>query len=291
MALQVHRAERADLLVEGLGELLANRPTDPFARGRRRSRQGRRAVARPAAVRGSARRGRAVQRRGLRERAVPVPARLVAALPRQGRPATTRGRARLAWLLLDVIDDCATEPGASPWPRTSASATARRRPGRRMRRGPEARRALRRVRRQRPAMLRDWGAGRDTDGSDRDPRPDLAGRPELWRCVRAAASTPRRPTARTRRRCARLRAEPTSSSCQTRLSVFGPTRLTDRAAPGCGALAEHRDVHSGCRTRRTPAVGRASRRLARPAADAAARRPDRRPAAPPAAAIARPRRP
>ena len=212
--LHVHRAERADRLVDGLGEVLREPPARPVhARGRRGSGQGRRAVAHAAAVprarpstggqTACAPTSVPVARR--RWSPTPWPCRWYRARRRPVEPrpvglAAARGHRRVR--AEDVVRDARatsrhrrrrvdqrTRPAAAPppatWPRCS-TATA-----------PTARRCS-----------RAWAAGDDADGGPLR-RPALAGR-----AVAAAARA--------------------GSACRARPSGSTPPaqRLRDRAGPG-----------------------------------------------------------
>ncbi len=85
---------------------------------------------------------------------------------------------------------------------------------------------------QRPSLVADWSAGRDTDGAGRALAADLAWQPELWRRLvdRVDGSSP---LARHAATVARLREDPEAFDLPVRLSLFGHTRLSahrDRAA-------------------------------------------------------------
>ncbi len=95
---------------------------------------------------------------------------------------------------------------------------------------------------QRPALLEDWEAGRDTDGSGADLAADLRWQAELWRRLVAAVPAPS-PAARLAATCAALREDPGATPLPTRLSLFGHTRLPATEARLLQALATHREVH------------------------------------------------
>jgi exodeoxyribonuclease V gamma subunit len=94
---------------------------------------------------------------------------------------------------------------------------------------------------QRPSLVEDWVAGRDTDGCGRGLPDDLAWQPPLWRRLaeRVDAPPPHRRHAET---VARLRDEPASFDLPERLSLFGHTRLPVTEAALLEALGVHRDV-------------------------------------------------
>ncbi|WP_051485999.1 exodeoxyribonuclease V subunit gamma [Nocardioides sp. J54] len=149
---------------------------------------------------------------------------------------------RLAWPVLQVVDDSLGEAWAQPLARHLGAD-----------RPEEVERELRRARRyslarrlaglfasyavQRPTLLTDWTAGR-TDGLPAD----LAWQPELWRRVVALVDAPT-PDVRHAETCAALRERPDAFPLPARLSLFGHTRLPATEVELVGALAEHRDVH------------------------------------------------
>ncbi|MGO9185705.1 exodeoxyribonuclease V subunit gamma [Mycobacterium sp.] len=243
MAFHVHRAERTDLLADGLGALLADPLPDPFAGE---------LVLVPA---------RGVER-WLSQRLSHVLGRSPGRASRDGVCAGVAFRSpgsliseisaitgtvdddpwspdALAWPLLDVID-CSLD---EPWCRTLATHLGH------FDAGPEA--ELRRGRRysvarrlaglfasyasQRPQLLADW-----LDGEPSDLDTDLAWQPELWRAV--AATVPADPPhIRHQKTVARLREGPTD--LPARLSLFGHTRLARTDVELLGALSAHHDLH------------------------------------------------
>lgn len=96
--------------------------------------------------------------------------------------------------------------------------------------------------RQRPSMLAEWAAGADTDGAGAQVDSDLAWQPDFWRAVRADIGVPH-PAERLSETCAELRADGSRTDLPQRISVFGPTRVTESFRQVLGALSEHRDVH------------------------------------------------
>jgi len=92
----------------------------------------------------------------------------------------------------------------------------------------------------RPQLVRDWAAGRDTDGTRALPG-DLAWQPRLWRRLRERLGPS--PGERLQEVCAGLRADPQATDLPERVSLFGPTRLSSEQVAVLGALAVHRDVH------------------------------------------------
>ncbi|MGA9715311.1 MAG: exodeoxyribonuclease V subunit gamma, partial [Aeromicrobium sp.] len=94
---------------------------------------------------------------------------------------------------------------------------------------------------QRPSMLIDWEAGADTDGAAQPVDADLAWQPELWRRLVAHVAQPS-PVVRHHAAVRRLAADPDASDLPPRLSLLGHTRLTVTEVDLLRALAEHRQV-------------------------------------------------
>jgi exodeoxyribonuclease V gamma subunit len=247
--LLLHRAARADHLADGLAELLRTPLADPFtqelvlvpARG----------VERWLSQRLSHRLGHAEDRddgvcAGVQFRS---PASLVAELVIGG--AGTReddpwAPDALVWPLLEVVDAHAGED----WCHALSLHLGHGQAGeegelRRGRRYAVARRLARlfsSYAAQRPALLEDWEAGRDTDGAGSSIDPDLAWQPELWRRLVAAVPSPS-PRLRHRAVLAALRDRPEAIDLPERFSLFGHTRIPVTEVELLGALGEHRDVH------------------------------------------------
>jgi exodeoxyribonuclease V gamma subunit len=244
MALHIHRAERTDLLADGLGALLADPLPDPFA-----------------------------------EELVLVPARGVERWLSQrlshvlgGRPGSGDGVCAgvmfrspgsliseisgtvdadlwspeaMTWPLLGVIDGSLDEP----WCRTLAKhlghfdmeksedvdEEAELRKGRRYAVARRLAGLFASYARQRPRLLVDWLDG-NLGGLD----PDLAWQPQLWRLLVATLSADP-PHVRHRDTVARLRDSPTD--LPARLSLFGHTRLAATDIELLDALATHHDLH------------------------------------------------
>jgi exodeoxyribonuclease V gamma subunit len=241
--LHVHRSERADRLVDGLGEVLRHPPTDPFA---------------PEVV--------AVPATGV-ERWVsqrlshvlgatpgsddgvcanvrfPPPSALVAealaAAAGIDRDDDPWDPDRLFWALLETIDECAPEQ----WCATLAghlgvgdvNDTHRR--GRRLSTARHLARLFDSYGAHRPAMLQAWAVGHDQDLPD-----DLRWQAQLWRRLRERVGLPSQ-AERLTTACERLRTEKDRVDLPDRLSLFGPTRLTTAQLDVLAALAEQRDVH------------------------------------------------
>ena len=249
MALHVHRASRADLLADGLGDLLA----DPAGRPVRRPSSWwcrRAASSAGSRQRLSHRLGAPAgqRRRRLRRRRLPSPARRWS--PRSPAPASDDPWApdALVWPLLAVIDARLDEP----WARTLARHLGHGLSGeegelRRGRRYAVARRLARLFASyavQRPGAARRLGAGRrHRRGRRRRSTPTWPGSPSCgagWR-PRSGADPPQLRTPRRARAAAR--GPRRRSTCPTRLSLFGHTRLPVTEVELLGALGEHRDVH------------------------------------------------
>jgi len=241
MALHLHRAERTDLLADGLGALLANPLPDPFAEE---------LVLVPA---------RGVER-WLSQRlshmlgckpgdgdgvcagvAFRSPASLISEISAitgtvDDDPWSPEA---MTWPLLEVIDRSLGEP----WCGTLATHLGHFHAGeeaelRRARRYSVAHRLaglFASYARQRPQLLIDW-----LDGNAQDLDEDLMWQPELWRALagRVQADPPH---VRHQKTVARLREGP--SDLPVRLSLFGHTRLACTDIELLDALATHHDLH------------------------------------------------
>ncbi len=95
--------------------------------------------------------------------------------------------------------------------------------------------------RQRPAMLADWAAGRDTDGTGRELDPTLSWQPWFWRLVRAEVAAPHL-AEQLDEVAAALRADPALVDLPARFAFFGATRIPESLRSILGALAQHREV-------------------------------------------------
>ena len=252
MSLHLHRAERADVLVDALGEVLAVPLADPFATEVV-------CVPTPGVERWIAQRLAHRLGVGTGDDGVcagvdfPSPARFVA--ESLGRPGSEDPWApsRTVWSLLAVLETAVAEPwaavladhlGPTSDPGTEGEDT------RRSRRWSTARRLaglFARYAADRPAMLEGWAAGRDL-GPDLQLLPaDRVWQPELWRRLRDQIGEPD-PVTRLRRDLGRLRGgtDPSTdpvAGLPERLSVFGATRLDPRHLDVLLALAAGRDVH------------------------------------------------
>ena len=241
----VHRAQRTDRLARALGEMLASPPEDPFAtevvvvpaRG----------VERWLAQRLSHRLGAAPGRddgicAGVDFR---TPWSLFAEVSgtRDDDPWAPDA---LTWPLLAAIDESLEEP----WAALLAQHLGHGTPGeegdlRRGRRYSVARRLARLFAgyaTQRPPLISDWAAGRDTDGCGRDIPADLAWQPPLWRAL-AERVDAEPPHVRQAAVVEHLLAGPDAVDLPERLSLFGHTRLAASEVELLGALGAHRAVH------------------------------------------------
>ena len=247
--LHVHRAERADGLVEALRGLLAIAPPDPFApelisvptRGMERWLTQRLSAGLGASP------GRAD---GVCANvAFPSPRNLardaVAAASGVGPDEDPWRPERAVWPLLAVVGESLHEPWLrSLWLHLSGTS--------------ETPDPLRRARRlssvshlaglfdayalHRPAMLEAWASGRDGDGAGNELAPDSAWQAELWRRLRDRIGTPG-PAERLQLACARLREDPGLADLPPRLALFGLTRLPAGHLQVLQALSAHREVH------------------------------------------------
>ena len=237
MALYIHRAERTDVLADGLGALLATPPPDPFAQD---------LVMVPArgVERWLSQRLSHVLGRGSGEDGVCAgvsfrsPASLIAEIAgtRDHDPWSPDA---MTWPLLEVIDANLDEP----WCHTLAThlgqfATDDEKELRQGRRYAVTRRLaglFASYARQRPQLLADWLSGDVGELAD-----DLAWQPQLWqRLVAAMAIDP--PHIRHANTIARL--HDSASALPARLSLFGHTRLPATDIELLEALATHHELH------------------------------------------------
>jgi len=246
VSLRIHRAERTDLLADGLAELLRQPLDDPFARE---------VVVVPA--RGVERwlTQRLSHHLGAGSRggdgvcagvSFVSPPSLVALLLGKERDDPWEPD-RLVWPLLEVIDASLGEP----WCAALADHLGHSSDDelRRNRRYSVARRLaglFSSYAVQRPQLVTDWREGRDTDG-DTDGAggeldADLGWQPELWRRVLGRVDAPA-PDLRHAAAMAALRSGGDGLELPARLSLFGHTRISSSEVQLLAALAELRDVH------------------------------------------------
>lgn len=241
----MHRAARADQLVEGLAGLLREPLPDPFAQ--ELVLVPAKGIERWLSQQLSHRLGQAPGRddgvcAGVEFRS---PARLVSAVLDTDEDDPWSPDA-LAWPVLAVIDRSLGED----WCRALSLHLGHGQSGddadlRRGRRYAVARRlaglfASYAV--QRPALLEDWERGRDTDGGTDKLADDLLWQAELWRRVVAEVGFPS-PVARHREVLDRLGRDPGSVDLPERFSLFGHTRIPVTEVELLEALGVHRDVH------------------------------------------------
>ena len=247
--LHVHRAERADGLVQALGALLAQPLGDPFA---------------PEVI--------AVPTRGMERWLTqrmssclgvtpgrtdgvcanvefPSPRRLVAdavAAASGVEPDADPWLVEHAvWPLLDVVEDCMGEPWLQSLAAHLGADAGEPDDSRRARRLSAVRHLAElfgRYALHRPQMVRAWARAHDTDGTGRALPDEAWWQAELWRRLRARIAIPG-PAERLDEACARLRADADLVDLPPRLSLFGLTRLPAGRLAVLRALAAHRDVH------------------------------------------------
>ncbi|GAA3663687.1 exodeoxyribonuclease V subunit gamma [Nocardioides ginsengisoli] len=250
MTLHLHRAARTDLLADELGGLLAVPLDDPFAsevvvvpaKGVERWLTQRLSHRLGAGGRGGD--GVCAGVRFLQ------PSSLIGLLLGRDRDDPWHPD-RLVWPVLATIDDSLGEA----WCATLAAHLGHGLDGdegelRRSRRWSVARRLAELFTSyagQRPALVRDWREGRDSDGAGGPLADDLRWEAELWRRLlarMAAAGHAEPPDVRHARVCATLRAgEVDGLDLPDRLSLFGHTRLPETEIDLLVALAAHREVH------------------------------------------------
>jgi exodeoxyribonuclease V gamma subunit len=231
--LHIHRAERADGLVEALGEVVSPPLDDAFqaeivavpTRG----------VERWLAQRLSAVLGTSAGRTdGVCANVdFPFPGTLLGAAVAAATgvdPETDPWQpARAVWPLLELVDEHLGEPWLGPLSSHLGGDETRR--SRRFSSLRHVADLYERYAVQRPALIRSWAGGQG-DGWQ----------PELWRRLRRRIGTPS-PAERLEQACAALRSDPKLPELPRRLSLFGLTRLPASQLDVLAALAEHRDVH------------------------------------------------
>ncbi|RYP88623.1 exodeoxyribonuclease V subunit gamma [Nocardioides guangzhouensis] len=245
MTLHLHRAERTDVLADGLAELLATPLADPFAeevvvvpaRGVERW-----LTQRLSHRLGSGKRGGDGVCAGVR---FLTPHSLVGMLLGRDRDDPWDPD-RFVWPLLDVVDESLGEE----WCATLAAHLGHGVAGdegllRRNRRWSVARRLaglFASYAAQRPQLVTDWREGRDSDGVGGELDGDLGWQAELWRRLVDRVDAPP-PDVRHAGTVARLRAGGDDLALPPRLSLFGHTRLPRTEVELLAALGHLRDVH------------------------------------------------
>jgi exodeoxyribonuclease V gamma subunit len=246
--LHVHRSERADGLVAALAAVLAVPPDDPMAHE---------VIAVPAKGVERWLMQRLSHTLGAREGHgdgicanvdFPHPAQLVgetlAAASGVDADTDPWRRKSLLWTVLDVIDDCVSEPWCATLTGHLGVGDDRHgyRRNRRLATAAHLAALFDSYAENRPAMLLDWAQGSDTDGAGGIVAPDLAWQAELWRRVAERLGTDS-PAERLPVALQRIRADADVVELPARLSVFGPTRLTTTQLQVLAAIAVHRDIH------------------------------------------------
>jgi exodeoxyribonuclease V gamma subunit len=246
--LHIHRAERADRLVDALARVIADPPADPLAaevvavptRG----------VERWLVQRLSASLGTSNGRRDgvCANIDFPFPGRLVGGAVAAAVGIDTGADPwlpqRSVWPLLDVVSDCLDQRWLAGLAAHLGADEADVDNHRRARRFSAIRHLADLYDRygvHRPAMLRAWAAGDDVDGAGAPLPVDVAWQAQLWRCLRDRIATAS-PAERLADACTRLRDDPNAVDLPVRLSLFGLTRLPASYVDVLHALAVHRDV-------------------------------------------------
>ncbi|WP_067689644.1 exodeoxyribonuclease V subunit gamma [Nocardia jejuensis] len=245
--MHIHRAERADTLADALAELLAEPLGDPFTAE---------VVAVPAKgiERWLNQRMATVLGAGAHADGVSAnidfadPAALVSAVLAQASGMTDSAQdpwapERLVWTVLPVLDEVLSEPWSAVLARHLGNGDpSGYRVGRRYATAARIASLFDSYGAQRPALITDWAAGRDTDGAGGELPEDLRWQPLLWRRLRAAVGVDS-PAERLAAACARLRAEPSVVALPERISLFGVTRLSTDQLEVLSALSAGRQVH------------------------------------------------
>lgn len=261
--LRLHRAERTDVLADALADVLATGLPDPMASE---------IVAVPA--RGIERwlsQRLAVRLGSSTELGDGIAANIgfcspgeltdavIDALDTDAQTATAWRADALVWPVLAVLDDLVDDPQMAMLARhigsvsTAAAAGAGAnategdgpdgaRLGRRYATARHIADLFERYARQRPGMLADWAAGGQRNGAGAALPDDMAWQPRFWRAVRERIGAAH-PVERLDALCEAVRADPGAVDLPPRVSVFGPTRITETFRQVASALGAHRDVH------------------------------------------------
>ena len=150
-------------------------------------------------------------------------------------------RARVAWPLAEVIDAHIEEDWLRTLRRHLEGA-----PEPQARRLGVARRLavlFDRYARHRPRMVTAWAEGNAVDEDGLTLPADLLWQPRLWDLLRGRLADVPHPAARTEEACTRLRQEPGLVDLPDRLSLFGLTRLPAADLDVLRALADGRELH------------------------------------------------
>lgn len=246
MTLRLHRAPRADLLVDGLADVLRVPVADPFARelvivpakGVERW-----VSQRLSHVLGAGPSGDGVCA-GVEFRA---PRSIVAEVVGSDADDVWSPDA-LVWPLLEVIDASLGQAWCPALTRHLGHASTRapgddpdQRAGRRYSVAHRLARLFATYAVQRPTLMADWESGRDTDGDGAPLDPDLVWQAELWRRVVDRVAQPS-PVQRHRSVVEALRRDRSVSSLPSRISLFGHTRIPVTEVELLRALGEQREV-------------------------------------------------
>ena len=245
--LTIHRAERADALIGPLAGLLTTAPPDPFtpdviavpSRGVERW-----LAQQLSLVLG----GDAGARDGIAANVLfPSPARLVgdvlSTLAGYARDEDPWVGSRFVWSVLSVLDDCVREPWCGVLAHhLGADEGEPHRRGRRYATAAGLARLYTSYGENRPTLITDWAAGRDTDGEGEALDAEIGWQATLWRRLRDRIGAPS-PAERLAGACATLVERPEVADLPARLSVFGPTRLSRTHLAVFESLSAHRDVH------------------------------------------------
>ncbi len=244
MTFHLHRAERTDVLADGLAELLAQPTDDPFATE----------VVVVAAL-GTER--WLSQRLSHRLGASPGRGDGVTAGIRFARPHAIAAELlgvddqdpwrpdELMWRVLATLDSALDEPWLDTVARHLGHDRADEHELRRDRRLGVARHMAERFgayARQRPAMTAAWTAGLDQDGTGVELPSDVRWQAELWRRVHRGMQEPS-PDERIAQTVTALETDPDMFDLPARISLFGHNRLPLGELQLLAALARRRDVH------------------------------------------------
>ncbi|MDQ4129534.1 MAG: exodeoxyribonuclease V subunit gamma, partial [Actinomycetota bacterium] len=246
--LHLHRAARADRLVDALAAVVADPLDDPLATEvvAVHSRGIERWLAQELSTRLGASPGR--QDGVCANIQFPFPSRVVArGLGVAGGPlpeADPWRPERLVWPLLEVIGAHLSAEWLAPL-RAHIGPPAEAEPQRRGRRFSATRHIadlFDRYATHRPAMVRDWAEGREVDGAGSTLHESFLWQPRLWRLVRDRVAVPS-PAERLTLAVERLRAGAGVPDLPSRVSLFGLTALPASYLAVLAAMASHRDVH------------------------------------------------
>ncbi|MEU7906321.1 exodeoxyribonuclease V subunit gamma [Actinoplanes sp. NPDC049118] len=242
--LHIHRAERADQLADGLAAQLRDPLADPFAaevisvpsKGVERW-----LAQRLSHLLGTDRPGAGVCANMVFP---PVSTMVEQAVAAAGAvEADPWNPNRLVWVLLDLIDHCATEPWCAALGAYLGMLDGDPiRNGRRYATARHVAALFDSYGQQRPDLLTCWSAGEDADGVGGVLPADLRWQAELWRRLRKQMPLPS-PAERLPEVCQVLREHPDRCPLPQRLSIFGPTRLPAAHLAVLTALAAQREVH------------------------------------------------